>query len=105
MRTHLTSSLAHAFHFLYCFFRNPTTHYQTVDRYDGAHGEVVRAHFINEAAYYLPSSGLGFELSQEAELPLWGEEAKAERISALLSSESDGSSGGGSASAKKRKTK
>ena len=73
----------------------------TVDRYDGRHGEVVKAHFVNEAAYYLPSSGLGFELSQEAELPLWGEEAKAERISALLTGNVDDDG----APAKKRRTK
>ena len=47
-----------------------------IDHYDGQHGDVVRVHFVNEAAYYLPSSGLGFELSMEAELPLWGENAK-----------------------------
>ncbi len=70
----------------------------TVDRYDGRHGEVVKAHFVNEAAYYLPSSGLGFELSQEADLPLWGEGAKAERAAAMLSG------GGGASSAKKRRT-
>ena len=73
----------------------------TVDRYDGRHGEVVKAHFVNEAAYYLPSSGLGFELSQEAELPLWGQGATAERISALL----NGSGDGNGAPAKKRRTK
>ena len=75
----------------------------TVDRYDGRHGEVVHAHFVNEAAYYLPSSGLGFELSQEAELPLWGEGAHPERISALLSSSGDDKAEG--APAKKHRTK
>eukprot|EP01062_Namystynia_karyoxenos_P060383 TRINITY_DN5193_c0_g1_i1.p1 TRINITY_DN5193_c0_g1~~TRINITY_DN5193_c0_g1_i1.p1 ORF type:complete len:404 (+),score=121.02 TRINITY_DN5193_c0_g1_i1:107-1213(+) len=37
--------------------------------YDGRFGDVF-AHFVNEAAYFLPSSGLGFELSQEVECAL-----------------------------------
>lgn len=39
-------------------------------RYDGEFGDEVRVHFVNEAAYFLPSSGLGFELSQEVEMDL-----------------------------------
>jgi aspartoacylase len=42
----------------------------SIDTYDGQHGDCIKAHFINEAAYYLKSSGLGFELSVEKELPL-----------------------------------
>lgn len=39
--------------------------------YDGAHGEEIWPLFINEAAYYLPESGLGFGVSlrEEAEVP------------------------------------
>lgn len=38
----------------------------SVENYDGRFGERVHAHFVNEAAYYLKSSGLGFEVSEEA---------------------------------------
>jgi len=38
--------------------------------YDGRLGEVVFPVFVNEAAYYLPESGLGFALSHVATLPM-----------------------------------
>eukprot|EP01063_Lacrimia_lanifica_P001535 TRINITY_DN10778_c0_g1_i1.p1 TRINITY_DN10778_c0_g1~~TRINITY_DN10778_c0_g1_i1.p1 ORF type:complete len:388 (+),score=111.54 TRINITY_DN10778_c0_g1_i1:144-1166(+) len=39
-----------------------------VETYDGRFGDCVSVHFVNEAAYYLKSSGLGFEVSQHAEV-------------------------------------
>lgn len=37
--------------------------------YDGRHGDEVHVCFVNEAAYYLPQSGLGFALCDKVELP------------------------------------
>jgi len=37
--------------------------------YDGAHGDEVTVCFVNEAAYYLPQSGLGFALCDTVLLP------------------------------------
>lgn len=40
----------------------------TVEEYDGRFGEAVNVHFVNESAYYLKSSGLGFEVSEESKV-------------------------------------
>mmetsp|Transcript_7483 Transcript_7483/g.20215 ORF Transcript_7483/g.20215 Transcript_7483/m.20215 type:complete len:356 (-) Transcript_7483:22-1089(-) len=40
----------------------------TVITYDGAHGDVVWPLFINEGAYYLPESGLGFAIALQEEV-------------------------------------
>mmetsp|Transcript_72976 Transcript_72976/g.188247 ORF Transcript_72976/g.188247 Transcript_72976/m.188247 type:complete len:358 (-) Transcript_72976:62-1135(-) len=36
--------------------------------YDGAHGDTVWPVFVNEGAYYLPESGLGFAIAMQAEV-------------------------------------
>jgi succinylglutamate desuccinylase len=43
---------------------------EVVQRYDGGFGDEAQPIFVNEAGYYFASSGLGFMLSREEEVPL-----------------------------------
>lgn len=51
-----------------------------VIRYDGAHGDVIWPVFVNEGAYYLPESGLGFgvTLREEVDVPVVATSAQVE---------------------------
>mmetsp|Transcript_19356 Transcript_19356/g.54609 ORF Transcript_19356/g.54609 Transcript_19356/m.54609 type:complete len:156 (-) Transcript_19356:100-567(-) len=39
-----------------------------VIRYEGTHGDVIWPVFVNEGAYYLPESGLGFGVTRREEM-------------------------------------
>jgi len=66
--------------------------YLTLDgevvRYDGRHGETIWPVFVNEGAYYLPESGLGFGVTirDEIDVPALGLDAGGANIDATTAS-------------------